>query len=56
MEATTKILSEEETVYLYENKTGTAQMHLHQVFPGIELSYHTVHMDRRKLEAPEKVP
>lgn len=29
MEATTKILSEEETVYLYENKTGTAQMHLH---------------------------
>jgi len=54
MKVTTKTLSEEETVYIYENKTGTAQMHLHQVFPGIELAYHTVHMDRRKLEAPEK--
>ena len=37
--------------YTFSNDTGDAQITVYQVFPGIELSYNAVHMDRFELGA-----
>ncbi len=47
------IISHDEELHTYYDEIGDADTRLYKVFPGIELAYHVVHTDWRKLEASE---
>lgn len=47
-------MTEETVSYSFGNDTGDAQMTVHKVFPGIELIYNSVHMDRCNLNMPKQ--
>lgn len=46
------IISEDEKHVFFWDETGDAQMQVHKVFPGIEVVYNSVHMDKCSLAVP----
>lgn len=40
--------------YIYSNETGDAELISYQIFPGIQVVYNSVHMDRFDLSIPTR--